>query len=71
MSILIEIWNRRYQQIQIVQLEELLSGPVIKYIHKEKQRNKVLFDSKSSSVHSCMSLIPTFNHFVHIVEYVK
>ena len=40
-------------------------------IYKEKQRNKVLFDSKTSSVHSFMSLIPTFNHFVNIVQHVK
>ena len=40
-------------------------------MHKEKQKNKVLFGSKTSSVHSCMSLIPTFNHFVNIVHYVK
>ena len=37
--------------------------------YKEKQRNKLC--SKTSSVHSCMSLIPTFNHFVNIVQYVK
>ena len=41
------------------------------FAHKEKQRNKVLFGSKTSSVHSCMSLIPTFNHFVSIVHCVK
>ena len=29
MLILIKIWNRRYQQIQILQLWELLSGHVI------------------------------------------
>ena len=32
---------------------------------------KSLFDSKTSSVHSCMSFIRTFNHFVHIVQYLK
>ena len=37
-------------------------------IHKEKQRNKVLFGSKTSPVHSCMSLIPNFNQFANIVQ---
>ena len=40
-------------------------------LHKEKQKNKVLFDFKTSSVHSCMSLIPTFNSFVNTVQYIK
>ena len=37
------------------------------YIHKENQRNKVLFGSKTS-IHFCVSLIPNFNHFVYIAE---
>ena len=41
------------------------------FIYKEKQRNKVLFGSKTSSIQYCMSLISTFNHFVHIMEYVQ
>ena len=32
MSILIEIWNRTYQQIQILHCRQFF-GPVIKYIH--------------------------------------
>ena len=35
----------------------------------KKQRIEVLFLSKTFSVHSFISLIPTFNHFVNIVHY--
>ena len=40
MSILIEIWNPRYQQIQVLQWKELLFGSVIKYIYTDIKKNK-------------------------------
>ena len=39
------------------------------YIHKEVQNNKVLFGYKTSSIHFCMPLIPTFNMFNHFVHF--